>query len=209
MKLAPKSRLGWALCGLAAAIVAVIAACTVILMVRWPFTRANITNELQNVSDSKVEIQSFHATYFPRPGCVAQGVVFHHRLDVLGHPFITIGSLRIEGRIPGLFSQHLARISAQGVHVTVAHGMQETFPGAKTSQIIVQELMADDSVLEFSSADPAKKALTFPFHQFRLHNVGRQVVMSFDVMLANPLPAGDIATHGQLGPWLEKREQTP
>ena len=39
----------------------------------------------------------------------------------------------------------------------IGHGMQEGFAGAKKSQLVVQELIADNSLLEFSSADPANK----------------------------------------------------
>jgi hypothetical protein len=33
---------------------------------------------LQESSDSTVTVRSFHRTYFPSPGCVLEGVEFHH-----------------------------------------------------------------------------------------------------------------------------------
>jgi hypothetical protein len=209
MRWVPKSRAGWIVAGFASLVILGLIIGAIMLAVRWPFTKTNITRQLEEISASKVEIQSFRATYFPRPGCVAERVIFHHHQDASGKPFISLSSMRIESSIPGLFSKHLARVTAQGTHVTIGHGMQEGFAGAKKSQLVVQELIADNSLLEFSSADPANKGLVFQIHKFRLRNVGRQTVNRFEVALTNPLPPGEVIARGRLGPWEEKREQTP
>jgi hypothetical protein len=208
MRWVPKSRPGWVRAGFFALLVVGLVTGTIILAIKWPFTKANITHELEDLSASRVEIQSFHTTYFPRPGCVAQGIFIRHGQDVSGQPFIALSSMRIESGILGLFNKHLARVTANGVHVTVPHGMQERFLGAKMSKIVVQELIADDSLLEFSSGNSAKKPFSFHIQRFRLHNVGRQTVTSFDVALANPLPPGEVTARGHLGPWQENRVQT-
>lgn len=205
----PKSRPGRILGGFCSVILLGLIVAAIILAVYWPFTRANITRELEEVSSSKVEIQSFRATYFPRPGCVAEGIIFHHPQDAPNRPFIALSAMRIESNIPGLFNKHLARVTAQGVHVNVAYGMQEKFPAAKRSPIVVQELIADNSFLDFLSDNPAGKPLEFQIRRFRVHNVGRQSVNQFDVAVANPLPPGEVTARGQLGPWTETREQTP
>ena len=137
MHFLPKSLVGRTFLGLFTVLVASVAVCAILLFSRWPFTKAKIVRELEEVSASKVDVQSFRATYFPRPGCVAGGLVFHHKQDI-GQPFIAIASLRIESGIAGLFSEHIARVTAQGMHVTIAHGMQETFPEAKASKIVIQ-----------------------------------------------------------------------
>lgn len=209
MRWVPKSRTGQILAGLVSLLLVAVVIGAIILTLNWPFTEANIKRKLEEISASKVEIQSFRATYFPRPGCVAQGVIFHHPQDASGQPFIALSAMRIESSIPGLFTMHLARVTAQGVHLTVAHGMRETFSAAKKSTLVVQELIADNSLLDFAPADPANEPLTFQIHKFHLHDVGRQSVNQFDVAVANPLPPGEVTARGQLGPWKETREQTP
>jgi hypothetical protein len=47
-----------------------------VLMVKWPFTRAGIIRRLERASSAHVEIERFRSTWFPYPGCVAEGVVF-------------------------------------------------------------------------------------------------------------------------------------
>ena len=44
----------------------------------WPFRLDAITKELADESDSKVTAGSFHATYFPHPGCILGQVIFQH-----------------------------------------------------------------------------------------------------------------------------------
>jgi hypothetical protein len=44
----------------------------------WPFRLDTVAKELADESDSKVTAGSFHATYFPHPGCVLEQVVFQH-----------------------------------------------------------------------------------------------------------------------------------
>ena len=53
-----------------------IAAC--LLVYFWPFRRDAVMKELEAESYSKVTAGSFHETYFPRPGCVLEQVVFQH-----------------------------------------------------------------------------------------------------------------------------------
>src|SRR5690348_6688829 len=88
MRWVPKSRPEWVRAGFFALLVVGLVTGTIILAIKWPFTKANITHELEDLSASRVEIQSFHTTYFPRPGCVAQGIFIRHGQDVSGQPFI-------------------------------------------------------------------------------------------------------------------------
>ena len=50
----------------------------VFLASRWPFRREAVLKDLQIASLSKVEVGSFQGTYFPRPGCVLEHVIFQH-----------------------------------------------------------------------------------------------------------------------------------
>jgi len=88
MRWVPKSRAGWIVAGFASLVIVGLIIGAIMLAVRWPFTKASITRQLEEISASKVEIQSFRATYFPRPGCVAERVIFHHHQDASGKPFI-------------------------------------------------------------------------------------------------------------------------
>src|SRR5216684_1426727 len=75
----------------------------IFLASRWPFSRGTVLKELEDESLSKVDVGAFHRTYFPRPGCVLEHVVFHHNPKSGTPPLITIQRIRVEGSLAGLF----------------------------------------------------------------------------------------------------------
>jgi hypothetical protein len=62
----------------ALATVVVFLAAIVVLVWRWPFSREAVLKELEDASQSKVDVSTFHGMYFPRPGCVLEHVTFQH-----------------------------------------------------------------------------------------------------------------------------------
>src|SRR5438874_11472826 len=71
----------------AAAIVVVVAVAAVFLLWHWPFSREAVLKDLEEASMSKVHMDAFHGTYFPRPGC---------ELDVRGIRMISVESQFLE-----------------------------------------------------------------------------------------------------------------
>src|SRR6266436_8752747 len=88
----PKTRRRWVLAGLAVAVVMVAA---VYLARSWPFTQANVMWELEQATSSRVRISAFHRTFFPRPGCVADGVKFVRGDDPKNQSVMTVEKLTI------------------------------------------------------------------------------------------------------------------
>src|SRR4051794_35149464 len=62
----------------------------------WSFRESAVVKDLEEQSFSKVTVGRFHQTYFPRPGCDLEQVVFRHNLKTGAAPLITIQHLRIE-----------------------------------------------------------------------------------------------------------------
>ena len=52
----------------------VMAACLPIINKYWPFRYRNVQPLLESVLASKIKIDKYHRTYFPRPGFVASGL---------------------------------------------------------------------------------------------------------------------------------------
>src|SRR5450755_552055 len=68
----------------------------VVLAMHWPFTKQAVIKSLQEASSSTVEIADFHGTYFPFPGCIAEGVTFRRTSDQNAPPLITVGKLTVQ-----------------------------------------------------------------------------------------------------------------
>jgi AsmA-like C-terminal region len=174
----------------------------IFLAARWPFSRAAVLQDLAEASLSRVGVGSFHGTYFPRPGCVLEGVTFQHNPKAGSPPLITIQKLRIEGSFVGLFTKHVRSIRAESLRILIPpRGSGEHFQTLRRSRFVIDDLIADGGILEVASRDPYKQPLQFSFHNFVIRNIGNKGPASFQVKLSNPEPPGEITTTGRFGPW--------
>ena len=180
-----------------------IAACFAALLWNrfWPFTEKAVVQDLAEASDSAVTIRSSHRTYFPFPGCILEGVEFHHGPDKW--TLITIDKLTVEGSYSGIVTKRVPRIRAEGGHVFVPpFGSHVTFT-TQHSNLVVEELVANGTVVEFASNDPSKKPLRFEVQQGVLRDVRWNTPIDYDLKFHNPEPPGEVAARGKFGVWIK------
>jgi hypothetical protein len=182
---------------------------TVYLAREWPFTPANVIKELELATSSTVQLGTFRRTFFPRPGCTAEQVVFR-RGTAPNQETMTVRRLTIEGNLTGLFTKHLALIRAEDVDVV--------FPPIGTGQpwkpteskVVVDELIASGALLEFNRHNPQQPRVRFPVHDFVVHHLASHDPMKFEVKLRNPIPPGEVSATGTFGPWkMDQVSATP
>lgn len=199
------SRKTWKLIARAAlATIVIFLAAIAVLAWRWPFSRTAVLQELEDASQSRVNVVAFHGIYFPRPGCVLEHVTFQHNPRAGSPPLITVERLRIEGSFSGLFRKRVRRVRAEGMRVQIPpRGSDAHFETPKRSPVVVDDLIADGAILEVASREADKQPLKFSFHNFVLSDVGSNGPASFHARLSNPEPPGEITTSGKFGPWNE------
>ena len=184
-------------------IILLTAALLVIVLVMsglWPFSQAPVLQDLREASDSQVHVRAFHRTYFPFPGCVAEGLVFNHD-PAESTPLIAIDKVTVRGTYLGLFSKRVSRITAEGMHVTIpAFGTSKAFH-VSPSKITVDEIVANGAVVEFNFHDPEKPPLRFDVHEAFLRDVGWKGPLTYRLKVHNPEPPGEITTAGKFGVW--------
>jgi hypothetical protein len=175
----------------------------------WPFSQAQVLEDLREASNGQVQVRSFHETYFPSPGCILEGVVFHHTPNE-AKPLITIQKLTIQGSYLGLISQSVSRITAEGMLISIPpFGTGAAFHTTQ-SKISTGEIVADGAVLEFALQDPNAAPLRFEIHEAVLRNVGWKTPLSYRVKVHNPQPPGEVAAEGKFGVWnLSNVGETP
>jgi hypothetical protein len=165
----------------------------------WPFTEKAVVQDLAEASDSTVTIRKSHRTYFPFPGCVLEGIEFHHGPNQW--TLITIDKLTIEGSYSGILTKHVPRIKVEGGHVFIPpFGSNVTF-ATQHSQLVVEEIVANGTVVEFASKDPKRESLRFDVHDAVLRDVQWSSPLNYQLKLQNPEPPGEIVTHGKFGAW--------
>ncbi len=187
--------------------VLVIGGATVFMASHWPFTRGTIVKALQEKFSSTVEVRVFHGTYFP-PGCVAEGVTFRRNRDANTPPIATIEKLTIQGAYWEFFSipKRVRRIRIDGLRMFVSPGSKSTGNAVRPtgspqqSSFIVDEIIADGAVVEFTSGAPASDPLKYEIQKLTLNSVADDRPMSFHTVLLNAEPPGEIRTDGHFGP---------
>jgi AsmA-like C-terminal region len=190
-------------------VLAVIIIAAILLHIYWPFTQSAVIKSLEDASSSRVTLKNFHATYFPYPGCVAEDVVFRRGSNTSIPPLITIPELTIQSSFFALFGKRITYIRADGMTVFIpSQSTTEKF--RSSSNVVIDELIANNSTLEFQSRTPGKAPTKFAVHEFTLRGVAAGRALLFHVKLANPDPPGEITANGKLGPWrLGSSNQTP
>ncbi len=165
----------------------------------WPFSKSAILQNLRSASDSDVSVRAFRETYFPFPGCVLEGLVFHHGNSQL----ITIDRLTIRATYTGLLAQKVSNMTADGMHIVIPpFGTSQTFQTHR-SPITIDEIVANNSTLEFMRSDPREKPLHFNIHEASLKDVGWKSPLTYRVKISNPEPPGEITASGKFGVWDE------
>src|SRR5580704_18095762 len=94
----------------------------VVVARHWPFSERKVTQSLQEDFPATVTFQKFHSTFFPHPGCVAEGLAFR-RLGSYPQtpPIVTIQRFSVAAHYIDLFLRpgYLARIITNGFRVYV------------------------------------------------------------------------------------------
>jgi len=167
----------------------------------WPFRLDTVTKELADESDSKVTAGSFHATYFPHPGCVLEQVIFQHNPKSGAPPLITANRITIRGTFAGIFAKHVKLVLVEGMHILIPPLGSEHFKTPKRSSVVIDDLVADGTLLEVASREASIPPLQFSFPRFNISDVGSNTPATFNATLSNPQPPGEITTSGKFGPW--------
>jgi hypothetical protein len=167
----------------------------------WPFRLDTVTKELADESDSKVSAGSFHATYFPHPGCVLEQVIFQHNAKNGAPPLITVKRITIRGTFTGIFVKHVKLVLVEGMHILVPPLGSEHFKTPQRSSVVIDDLVADGTLLEVASHQAETPPLQFAFRGFTISDVGRNTPAAFKATFSNPKPPGEITTTGKFGPW--------
>lgn len=188
----------WTLAGSVAVIL--VAGAAVYLGRAWPFTQENVIKQLEQATSSTVHVERFSRIFLPHPGCVAEGVTFH-RGTGSQQERMTVARLTIVGTLTGLFTKHLALIRAQGAYAVFSLlGSGESWKPTK-SDVVVDQLTADDAVLDFDRHDSKKPPVTFRVHEFVAHHLATRNSMKFELRIQNPTPPGEVRVSGTFGPW--------
>ena len=175
----------------------------------WPFRYRMVHPLLESVFESRVVVRSYHRTYFPYPGFVAEGVTFHRHGDTRIPPLATVERMTVKGQWGMLlFHPHLLyEIRLEGLHVqippagTKARGMDfdDGVVDASQSKLRIETISADGTVLDFLRHGDEPVRFQFPALQIHDLRAGRPMQFALRVMM--PGPRGTVEASGRMGPF--------
>lgn len=183
---------------------AIFAAAAALCIKYWPFSEDAVRQDLAEASDSTVTIRSYHPTYFP-PGCTLEGVEFRHGRNQF--KLITINRLVVEGSYLGILTSHVPRITTIGARVFIPPFGGGVKFHSQHSKIVVDELVANGTGVEFISSDRQTPSLVFDIHEALLRHVRWGSPIQYRLKLHNPTPPGEISVEGNFGPWADGHPQ--
>lgn len=184
---------------------AVFCVAAVLCVKYWPFSEKAVQEDLAETADSSVTIRSYHPTYFPSPGCILEGIEFRHGANQFR--LITIDKLIIEGSYSGILTKNVPRITAEGARIFIPPFGANTKFHSQHSALVVDELVANGTTVEFTSADSQKHPLIFDVHDAFFRSVRWGSALHYRLKFRNPDPPGEISTEGDFGPWADGHPQ--
>ena len=133
-------------------------------------------------------------------------MTFRRNSDRNAPPIATVEKLTIQGSYWGFFGilKRIRRVRIEGLHILASPSSESTGNEARAAPVpstfVIDEIIADGSVVEFGSGEPGTEPLKFEIHELTLNSVADDRPMSFHVALLNPKPPGEIRSDGQFGP---------
>jgi hypothetical protein len=187
------------------------------------WTRDWVVRALSQHFNSRVELASLHVTAFPEMSVTGENLVvyYQHRSDV--PPLIRIQQFTFHLGFMGILRvpRHIRGVHLDEMVITIPPRGQKPEnqppPAQETGkkqkplpQIVVDQIVADETTLLILPKQAEKKPLDFDIHDLILKSVGVNKPFSFRGNLKNAKPVGEIKTKGDFGPWqLDDPGSTP
>jgi hypothetical protein len=167
-----------------------------------------VSASLQHAYGGQLHVQHLHISLFPRVLVDLDGITLQ-RADAGSLPLIStskasasIGYWDILRRPAHIRSLRLQRLE---IHVPPRRGdaprPREPNKDAKPPRFVIDELTANDTILEILPKSAGKLPLEFDIRDLTLNGAGPGTAMKFRAILTNAKPPGDIQSAGTFGPW--------
>jgi AsmA-like C-terminal region len=172
-----------------------------------PVFRERVIEAIRQRYESDVELKSLDLHLYPRIHATGLGLILrlHGRTDI--PPLVTVRKFTIDTDLKDVMSgpRRIRKLRLEGLRITVERGVARP-PGSSDSKasaptFVIDEVIADGTVLEIVPKDKGKEPLLFELSKLTLHSSGLGRPMSFHAKLNNPKPPGLVDTTGQFGPW--------
>jgi hypothetical protein len=203
----------WAWIGISSLIALVTFLIVVEVMIERaaPILKGRVIETLSTRFDSRVELDGFNVSVFrgleitgdrlkiyPPDAVVAAGAKA---------PLIAIDHFAFHSGLMGLVFKpmHLRSVHVTGLHIAIPPRELRQNNGTQNRKgkikIVVDEIVCEKSQLIIGTIKPDKDPKDFELQRIELHDVGPNSPWSYQAILTNAVPRGQIQAKGFFGPW--------
>lgn len=197
----------------AIALLVLIAVGLALFIRHFPFSSQQVAQSLQEDFHGTISFAHFHKTYFPHPGCVAEGLTLVSSSAPPGFPpLVSVRRFTLHANYHDLLFRpgYISSIVLEGLHIQIPprDALKRSPEAHSSSTTRVGEVTAKNALLEIAR-EGDKPPLRFEIHSLTMNSVSRKTPIAYDVTFHNPLPPGEIQSRGHFGPWNVDAGQTP
>ncbi len=179
---------------------------------RAPVLQQKLVEALNYHMDADVQLESFTVDSFPTLRIHGDNLKLRLKGQQQPAPFIEIRHFEVTGGVLGLLrkQRRFRSVELDGLRITIPPRTQndkEVGSRAVTTvegPVLIDHVVAKDAHLIIVPKDLRKEPKVFAIHNLDLESVGFDRAMPFEATLTNPIPKGEIATHGKFGPWVKR-----
>jgi hypothetical protein len=175
----------------------------------WPYRYRKIRPLLEDDLASQVEVTSYHRTYFPHPGFVANGLTLRRKTALNLPPFGHAEKMVVQGRWRDLLLLHqrVMTVEVTGLHIVIppigSRANKENFPPGSSSDFTgpdtaIEMFKFHNTVFEIMKNDGSR--LIFPIRELDLAHFEKNQAVNYSVDMQNAIPSGRIEARGTFGP---------
>jgi hypothetical protein len=161
---------------------------------------------------SEVTFTGFSISLRHGVAVAVKGLTLRHEGRTDLPPLIEIRRAAFETSFRGILSKklHIRRVELDGLQIRTPPRKPGAKPFlsatdanlAKKYPVVIDEIVANDAILEPLPKDPAQTPRPFLIHRVDLHHFEFDKPARFEALLTNPVPRGEIACEGTFGPWV-------
>jgi hypothetical protein len=178
-----------------------------------PILRARVIDTLTTRFKSRVDLASLDVSVMRGLEVSGTGLKIFGRTDPNPYepgvqPLISIDQFHFHTRIRNLFepSVHIDTVYVRGMDLNIPPKenrgqLTKMSWSSRKISVFVDKFVCEDTRLIVNTLKPGKPPLEFAIHELRMKDIGSGQPMSFEAMLVNPKPVGDIHSTGLFGPW--------
>ncbi len=185
-------------------LVLVIAVAAISSPVLARIVRARLLSALEEDFASTLEVNSLSVTLIPSVTVQGEGITFRLRDRSGVPPLFTIRKFTAHANLLGLLARHVSSVQLEGLDIHIPprqDGVAPQKPRKKPQRFVIDEVIADGTMLTTLPRDAWKEPLEFQIQHLRLYGGGPADPMKFDAALMNAKPPGEIRSSGTFGPW--------